>query len=233
MRYTKDRKPLPEIAQELKVDAVIEGTVLRSGEQVRITAQLIHPATERHLWAESYERDLRDILRLQREVAQAIAGEIRVKLTPQEQVRLAKARPVNPEAYDDYLRGRLLANRRNQADNQAAIEMLERALARDPTFAASYAALARAYYEKFFFFAPTEQKPLEEKAYTTLEKALSLDPDLPEAYLARGALLWTPFNNFPHEKTIREYRPRAGPESKLGRGSSATGLRLLPHRAAR
>lgn len=99
IEYKGVKKPLPEIARTLKVDAVVEGSVLRAGERVRTTAQLIEARTDRHLWAKSYEGDLRDLLSLQREVAHAIAGEIRIKLTPQEQLRLASARRVDPEAY--------------------------------------------------------------------------------------------------------------------------------------
>ena len=205
MPYKGVRKPLPETARELNVEAVVVGSVLRTGDRVRITAQLIEAATERQLWSESYERDLRDVLELQREIARAIADEVRVKLTPQEQAQLAKSRPVNAEAYDYYLRGVLL-NRRHKPDNQAAIINLERALTVDQTFAPAYAALAHAYAYRFFFFAPEEEKQLAEKAAVAVDKALSLDPDLAEAYIARGRLLWTPSNHFPHERVIQEFR---------------------------
>ena len=105
MQYRGARKPLPAIARELKVDAVLTGSVVRYGERVRIAVQLIHAATDRTLWADSYERDLRDVLALQREVTRDIVGEIKIKLTPQEQARLGSARPINPAAYDHYLRG--------------------------------------------------------------------------------------------------------------------------------
>ena len=112
MHYKGTRKTLPEIARELKVDGVVEGTVSRSGKRVRVTAQLIEAATDRHLWAKSYDRDLQDILALQDEVAQTVADEIKVKMTSHEQVRLARARPVNPEAHELYLKGRYYWNRR-------------------------------------------------------------------------------------------------------------------------
>src|SRR5437868_5096718 len=112
MLYKGVRKPLREIARELEVDAIVEGTVLRAGRRVRITAQLIDAPKEMHLWAESYERDLRDVLALQAEVAQAIAREIRVKLTPVDQARFAEVRAVDPDAYEAYLRGRYHWNRR-------------------------------------------------------------------------------------------------------------------------
>src|SRR5262245_46768667 len=106
MRYKGARRPLPEIAAELGVDAVVEGSVARAGNRVRITAQLIHAASDTHLWADSFDRDLSDVLTLQSEAARAIAAEIKIKLTPRARARLEVARRVNPEAYDDYLRGR-------------------------------------------------------------------------------------------------------------------------------
>jgi len=205
MQYQKTRKPLQDIARELNVDAVVEGSVQRFGERVKITARLIHAPTGRSLWADTYERDLRDALALQSEIAQAVIRQIQVKLTPQEQRRLARARPVNPTAYDDYLRGRFYANRQNKADNETAIKTLERAVATDPTFAAAHAELAQAYVWRFFLFTPGE-KQWEEKAFVAVEKSLSLDPDSATAHLARGRLLWTPANHFPHEQAIQEYR---------------------------
>ncbi len=205
MQYKEARRSLPQIARELNVDAVVEGSVQRSGDRVRITAQLIEAATDRHLWVQSYERDLRDILALQSDVAGAIAEEIKIKLTPQQQAHRASERPVNPEAYDSYLKGLFFSNHPNKADNDAAIEMLERAIQIDPNFAIAYAALARAYIVRFTYLAPQEG-PWEEKALAAVEKALSLDPDLAEAHLARGFLLWTPSYHFPHERAVQEYQ---------------------------
>ncbi|HEY2973155.1 MAG TPA: winged helix-turn-helix domain-containing protein [Pyrinomonadaceae bacterium] len=205
MQYKGARKPLPEIARELNVDALLIGSVVRSGDRVRIAVQLIHAATDRNIWNDSYDRDLRDVLALQREVTQDIVGEIRIKLTPQEQVQFGSVRPVNPEAYDHYFRGRFYLNRQTKEDNEAAISALEHAVAIDPTFAAAHAELAQAYVWKLFLFAPGE-KQWAEKAFVALEKALALDPDLAVAHLARGRILWTPANHFPHEKAIQEYR---------------------------
>jgi TolB-like protein/Flp pilus assembly protein TadD len=205
MQYKGARKPLAEIGRELNVDVALKGSVARSGERVRIAVKLIHVATDRNLWADSYERDLRDVLPLQREMTRDIVGEIRIKLTPQEQGQFGSVRPVDPEAYDYYLRGRFYLNRQNRDGNEAAIMALERAVATDPTFAAAYAELAQAYVWKLFLFAPQEGQWVE-KAFVAAEKALSLDPDLAVAYLARGRILWTPANHFPHEKAIREYR---------------------------
>ncbi|MCJ7503020.1 MAG: hypothetical protein MUP80_08170, partial [Acidobacteriia bacterium] len=166
---------LTQIAQELKVDALIEGSVLRSGDRVRVTAQLIGAVPERHLWARSYERDLRDVLALQGEVAQAIAHEVQVKLTPQEEARLASAHPVNPEAYEAYLKGRYL----EIPDSAKAIEFHQRATQIDPTWAPAHAAIV----------VPTsllELPPMEAcaKMRTAARKALELDDTLSEAYFA-------------------------------------------------
>jgi TolB-like protein/tRNA A-37 threonylcarbamoyl transferase component Bud32/Flp pilus assembly protein TadD len=205
MQYKGARKPLPEIARELNVDAIVEGSVQRFGERVQITVQLIHAPTDRHLWSETYDRDLRDILTLQNEVTRAVTQEIQIKLTPQEQMRLARAGPINPAAYDYFLRGRFHLSRQTRTDNETAIEMFDRAVATDPNFAAAWADLAQACVWRFFLFTPDE-KQWEEKAFVAVEKALSLDPDFAEAHLARGRLLWTPSNHFPHDKAIQEYR---------------------------
>ena len=205
MRYKGARRPLPEIGRELNVDGVLTGSVVRSGERVRVAVQLFDVATDRNLWANSYERDLRDVPSLQREVTRDIVGEIRGKLSPQEQGQFGSARAVNPEAYDHYLRGKYYLHRQNRDGNEAAITNLERAVAADPTFAAAHAELAQAYVWKLFLFAPNEEQ-WAEKAFVAAEKSLSLDPNSAMAYLARGRLLWTPANRFPHEKAIREYR---------------------------
>ena len=205
MQYKASRKTLPEIADELKVDAIVEGSVQRSGDRVRITVQLIRAATDQPFWTQTYDRELRDVLAFQSEVAGAITREIQIKLTPQEQARLSSGRTVNSEAYDYYLRGKSHATILTDSENQTAIEMLERAVALDPSLAIAYAELARAYTRRLNSFAP-EEKQWEQKAFSAIEKALSLDPDLAEAHLARGLLLWTHANHFPHERVIQEYR---------------------------
>jgi TolB-like protein len=124
MLYKGARKPLREVAGELEVDAIVEGTVLRAGTRVRITAQLIDPLQETHLWAESYERDLSDVLALQADVAHAIAREVRVKLTPRERTELARVQTVDPEAYEAYLKGRHYWNKRSRDGFPKAVECL-------------------------------------------------------------------------------------------------------------
>jgi TolB-like protein/DNA-binding winged helix-turn-helix (wHTH) protein/tetratricopeptide (TPR) repeat protein len=205
MKYKEVRQAMPEVASALNVDAVLTGSVVRSGDRVRITVHLIHAATDQHLWTHSYERDLSDVLTLQREVARDVVSEIRIKLTPQEQMQFGAASPVNPEAFDHYLRGKFYLHVQKKDENAAAIASLERAVAVDPSFAAAHAELAQGYVWRLFLFSPDE-KALPEKAFMATEKALALDPNLAVAYLARGRLLWTPANHFPHEKAIREYR---------------------------
>ena len=144
MEYKNAQKPLPQIAKELDVDAIVEGSVMYAGNRVRITAQLIHGATDRHLWAESYERDLQDILSLQNEVASAIAREIEVKLAPEESAQLSSASKVNPEAYQAYLRGLNYSEGEViQKNVQLAVEMFQKAVELDPNFAPAHAQLVQ------------------------------------------------------------------------------------------
>ncbi|MDX1548008.1 MAG: serine/threonine-protein kinase, partial [Rhodothermales bacterium] len=142
MPYRDTERPLPEIARALGVDAVIEGSVTRAGSRVRITVQLIDAATDQHLWAQSYERGLGDVLALQDEVARAIAAEVHAQLTPQEQTRLASARPVDPAAYEAYLRGRYQWNTRTPDGLARALEFYQASLAHDPTYAPAHAGRA-------------------------------------------------------------------------------------------
>src|SRR6185295_9087209 len=145
MQYKGTKKPLPQVARELNVDAIVEGSALRSGQRVRITMRLVRAATEQHLWAESYEKDLTDVLAVQAEAARAIVGEVKVRLTPEEGKRLAKVRLVDPEAYDAYLKGRFYWSKFKEEDYPTAIEYFEKAIEKDPTYAPAYAGLAHAY----------------------------------------------------------------------------------------
>jgi len=189
MRYKGTKKPLPEIARELNVDAIVEGTVQRSGDRVRVTANLLHAPTDRHLWAEIYERDLRDVLALQSDVAQAIANEIKIKLTPQEQTRLARARPVSPEAHDAYLKGRYYWDLRTEDSLKKSLEYFQEAIEKDPGHALAYAGSADSYLVLAVYgvMAPREGMP---SAKAAAFKALEMDETLAEAHTALGAARW-------------------------------------------
>ncbi len=181
MQYEGTRKPVPEIARELNVDALVEGSILRAGGRVKITAQLIHAADAPHLWAREYERDVRDVLTLQSEVAREIAAEIKVEVTPSERARLGRERPVNPEAHELYLRGRFMLSRAaDEPSIRKAIEIFQQALKLDPTSAPSYAGLADAYEALTDnYVAPKEVMP---QARAAAERALALDETLAEAH---------------------------------------------------
>ncbi|MGB7623186.1 MAG: protein kinase [Terriglobia bacterium] len=186
MQYKGAKKPLREIAQALGVDGVIEGSVFRAGNRVRITAQLIHAATDRHLWAESYERDLSDVMALQGEVSRAIAGEVKAALTPQEQARLANSRPVNPDAHEAYLKGRYYWNLRTEEALKKSIEFFQQAIEKDPGYALAYAGLSGSYgvMATWNVMAPKEAYP---RAKAAALKALEMDETLAEAHASLGA----------------------------------------------
>jgi serine/threonine protein kinase/tetratricopeptide (TPR) repeat protein len=186
MRYKGTQKSVPEIAQELNVDAVVEGSVEREGDRVRITAQLVQGPTDTHLWAKGYERDFRDSLRLQDEVAQAIVDEIQLKLTPQEQARLARNAVIDPEAHEDYLRGLFYLNLRNGPAEQKAIGLFQAAIKRDPAYAAAYASLADSYRALMFNSnaAPAEVLP---QSAAAAKRAIEIDDQLAEAHASLGS----------------------------------------------
>ncbi len=176
------RPPTPEIAKALNVDAVVEGSVLRAGDKVRITAQLIDAREDRHLWAKSFERDSRDVLALQDELASAIAGEINVQLTPSEQTRLTNAPQVNPAAHDAYLKGRYFFNRPSDENLGKAITQFEQAIALDPNFAPVYSGLSDAYLWAAFNEGVITAADAKSKTKAAAEKALALDPASAEAH---------------------------------------------------
>jgi TolB-like protein/DNA-binding winged helix-turn-helix (wHTH) protein/Tfp pilus assembly protein PilF len=183
MVYKGARKPLPQIARELNVDAVVEGTVLRSGDQVRITAQLIEASTDKHLWSQSYQGEFRDTLALQKRVAGAIADQIRINLTPQEQAALKNVKVVNPEAYESYLKGRYFWNKRTAEGLQVALAYFNEAIEEDPKYAPAYSGLADTYALlgdwQYAVMTPKEAFP---KAKAATIKALELDSALGEAH---------------------------------------------------
>jgi TolB-like protein/DNA-binding winged helix-turn-helix (wHTH) protein/Flp pilus assembly protein TadD len=185
MTYKHARKSLPQIARELNVDAVVEGTVLRSGNKVRITAQLIEAATDKHLWSQSYESELRDALAVQNNVARAIADQIRINLNPLEQAALRKITVVDPEAYESYLKGRYFWNKRTADGLSRAIDYFNEAIKRKPDYAQAYAGLADSYALagdwKYGLLAPREAYP---KAMAAATKAIALDGTLGEAHIS-------------------------------------------------
>lgn len=190
MQYKGTHKTLPQIAQELNVDAVLEGAVLRSGNRVRVTTQLIEASTDRHIWAQSYERDLGDVLVLQDELARAVVNEVNIHLSPEQRSRLANARPVNPEAYEAYLKGRYEWNEWTEEHLQRSVEAFQRATQINPGYAPAWAGLSDAYDLLALF----DYLPLQigvERSKTAALKALELDDTLSEAHVSlANARLW-------------------------------------------
>lgn len=182
MTFKKVRRPLPEIARELNVDAVVEGTVLRSDHRVRITAQLIQAAADKHLWAQSYESDLGDALAIQKQVARSIANQIKIELTQHEQAVLADSKPANPEAQEAYLKGRYFWNKRTADGLEKAVDYFNQAIRMDPAFARGFSGLADSYallgVSEYGVLSPKDAYP---KAKAAAVKALELDSTLAES----------------------------------------------------
>jgi TolB-like protein/DNA-binding winged helix-turn-helix (wHTH) protein len=202
MQYKQTRKSLPEIARELNVDGIVEGTVQRSGDRVRITAQLIHGPSDKHLWANSYERDARGVLSMESEIAGAIANQIQTKLTSEQEARLVSARPINLKAFEAYLQGNyhltqagdLDYHRGQQEKIQSELAMardfFQKSLSEDLNYAPAYVGLAETWHKR----PVAEGGP--EKEREALQKALQLDPTLAEAHLALGQVEYLRFWNW-------------------------------------
>ena len=198
VQYKKTDKSLPQIARELDVDAVVEGTVQHSGDRVRITAQLIQGTTDKHIWASSYERSMQDVLSLQGEIANEIAEEIRVKVTPQEKLRMTHVRPINLNAVEDYLQGRYHyqkakdmgshrgIERAHEAELNQAVAFFKRAVAEDPNYAPAYIGMGEVWGVPSSF--PYPPNSMAQPAREALKKALAIDPDLAEAYVDLGRI---------------------------------------------
>ena len=193
MSLRGSNKSLPAIARELSVDAVLEGSVQLAGERVKIRLQLLHAPTDTHLWARDYERELTDVLRLQSEVARAVAEEIRVQITPEERTRMASVTAVNPAAHEEYLLGRYLLWKFIEEDRLRAIDHFTRATQIDPGYAAPYAGLAHAWWMRGVL-GPLSLKEVAPASRAAARKALQLDDRLAEAYAAQayveGMLDW-------------------------------------------
>jgi serine/threonine protein kinase/tetratricopeptide (TPR) repeat protein len=203
MQYKGKKKSLPEIARELNVEAVVEGSVLSSGQRVRVTAQLIEAKTDRHIWNNSYERDFRDILTLQNEIAKAIAQEIQIRLTPQEEKRLAATSQVSPEAYQAYLRGRFFWNKRSEEGLKKAVDYFKEAIEKDPDFSLSYVGLADSY-SILPQYSPVASNEAYLKSKEAALKALEIDPSLAEGHASLALIINSYDLDF--ESAEREYK---------------------------
>jgi TolB-like protein/Tfp pilus assembly protein PilF len=189
MRFKDTDKSLPEIARELNVDAVVEGSVLRAGDRVRITAQLVHAGTDQHLWADNFDRELEDVLNLHSEVARSIAEEVEIQLTPEEESFLAADRQVNPEAHEAYLMGLSNWDKRTTEGFRTAIDCFDQAIETDPNFAPPYAALSNLYVT-YTYLGYERPRNIMPKARIAALKALELDEHLAEAHTALGQILF-------------------------------------------
>ncbi|MGH9712900.1 MAG: winged helix-turn-helix domain-containing tetratricopeptide repeat protein [Candidatus Acidiferrales bacterium] len=204
MQYKQTKKSLPEIARELSVDAVVEGTVARSGDRVRITAQLIEGATDKHIWASSYERHMEDVLSLQGDIARTISQEIRVNVTPQEKVRMTHSRPFNLNAVEAYLQGQYHyqiakdmgfhrgMEKTHEAELNRAVEFFRQSVAEDPNYAPAYIGMGEIWGVPATF--PYPSLSMEQPAREALKKALAIDPDSAEAYVALGRIDYRAWN---------------------------------------
>ena len=206
MRFKGAKKTLPEIAQELHVDAVVEGSVSRSNDVMHINAQLIYAPGDRHIWARSYEGVQSNLPTIESEIASDVARKIGVAMTPDSSRRLSMTRSVNPEAYDLYLRAGTYYGLQTREATNEAIRLLEKSVATDAKFAAAFAALADAYQTRGLEVEPETSDEWIEKATVAAQKALTLDPNLAEAYVSRGYLLWSRSNNWAHERAVADYR---------------------------
>jgi TolB-like protein/DNA-binding winged helix-turn-helix (wHTH) protein/Flp pilus assembly protein TadD len=224
-QYKLAKKALPRIAEELGVDAVVEGTVSRSGDHVRITAQLIQAATDRHLWAQSYERELRDVLSLQREVAAAIAQAIQVKVQPEEKRRMTQVQAsIDPEAYESYLKGRFYWSKRSAETSRKAVGYFEQAIERDPAYAPAYSGLSDTYraFDVQGLAPPRECMP---KAEAAARKALALDDTLAEAHASLAGVLYR--YDWDWEGAEREFRLSLELEPNYAEGHRAYAVYLM------
>jgi TolB-like protein len=194
MQYKGSKKPLQEIAQELKVDAVLEGSVERSDDRVRVTVRLQRVSPESQVWANEYSGGIREVMALEDEIARAVTGEIQVRLTPDERIRLASSRPVDPEAHDDFLRAEFLVNKRDERDLQAGIAYFKKAIEKDPAYARAYAGLAWALVNLAEPNAGGRTKDLLPQARAAAERAVELDPSLADAHVSRALVLADDWN---------------------------------------
>ena len=184
MRFKNPQVSVPEIGKMLHVDAIVEGSVMREGDRIRVTAQLIHAATDEHFWSETYDRELRDVFTVQSELAQSIAEKVQATASGEEHARLTAARPIATEVYESYLKGRSAFDKSNNRDDiEESIVHFERAIKMDPTFAPAYVGLAVASSELGTVFVGAPPDQTRPKVISAARKALELDPNLAEAYV--------------------------------------------------
>jgi eukaryotic-like serine/threonine-protein kinase len=202
MQYRDTHKDAPQIAKELHADGLIEGSILQVNDRVRVTAQLIHGPSDTHVWSKSYERDLRNVIALQHEIASDVAREVRISLGPQEQSHLANAREVIPAVHEAYLRGRFHLQNGSQASIHRALDYFQQAIQKDVEYAPAYAGVADAYTAlRSVYIAPSEVMP---KAKAAALKAVALDETLPEAHVSLGGVLM--FYDYDWPNAEREFQ---------------------------
>lgn len=189
MRFKDTKLTVPEIARQLNVDAIVEGSVIRAGNRIRVHAQLIRAATDAHFWSESYDREMKDLLSLQSDVAQSIADKVEVTITEPERQRLASVPPVASEVYEKFLKGQFAFERSNdRADTEKSIEFFQKAIEKDPSFAPAYLGLANAYFYLSSIFIGVRPEEVRPKSVAAVRKALELDPQFAPAHLRLGQL---------------------------------------------
>jgi len=188
MQFKDTRLSAPEIARKLGVDALVEGSVMREGNRIRVHAQLIRASTDEHFWSETYDRELRSVLGLESDVAESIAEKVKVTISRQEHSRLVAARDVSPEVYEDYLRGRFSLNKETRSDCEESIHYFEQAIKTDPTFAPAYVGLGEAYGQLSSVLVGDRPREFRPKLIDAARKALELDPELAEAHVLLGTI---------------------------------------------
>ena len=232
MEYKGTKKHLPQIARELGVDGILEGSVIREHDQVRVTVQLLDGPRDRHIWSEAYERPLHGVLNLQREVADAVARQIRIQLTPEQQARVGAVRPVNPEAYDAYLRGRYILSNQFTLGQPLlqAKTYFEESIHKDPKFAEAYSGLADAYLY-LAIFRQTPQEAAFQSAHDALNQAQQLDESIGEVHDTLGTINWRYDGNLAAAEREYNLAIATAPSYDCAHEDRATFLAFLGRRA--
>ena len=212
MRFKNSQLAVPEIAKALRVDAIVEGSVIREGSRIRVQAQLIRAATDEHTWSEAYDREFRDVLTLQSDVAQTLAQQIQMQLTPEQQARLRSSPSVNPDAYEAYLKGRFYEDSGTRSALKQAQGYYEDAVRKDPTFALAYAGLGDCYLDQGAYRL-VPPKVAYQQGSVAIQKALQLDQSLGEAHGSLGYLDWRYGWNWQQAERELRYAVELNPNS--------------------